>query len=163
MQSDIVVRYLTTYCSTAVCKTCRLMPCHGTRPRLRLKIKRKRKKKKEKRPLRNVSNCMDFIVSNPQYFSKITSHCSTACRVIPSTISAHLTWSHKQQRMGMKALESDKMLFALISKTFCLWWRNTKQYSSDILVLIRRIKPQHLHICKQSVLARTTSLRVKLS
>ena len=96
MQSDIVVRYLTTYCSTAVCKTCRLMPCHGTRPRLRLKIKRKRKKEKEKRPLRNVSNCMDFIVSNPQYFSKITSHCSTACRVIPSTISAHLTWSHKQ-------------------------------------------------------------------
>ena len=75
MQSDIVVRYLTTYWSTAVCKTCRLMPCHGTRPRLRLKKKKeKEKKKKEKRPLRNVSNCMDFIVSNPQYFSKITSH-----------------------------------------------------------------------------------------
>lgn len=49
MQSDIVVRYLTTYCSTAVCKTCRLMPCHGTRPRLRLKIKRKRKKKERKK------------------------------------------------------------------------------------------------------------------
>ena len=140
------------------------MPCHGTRPRLRLKKKkRKRKKKERKKAVTERFKLHGLHCVKPTIFFEITSHCSTACRVIPLTISTHLTWSHKQQRMGMKALESDKMMFALISKTFCLWWRNTKQHSSDILVLIRRIKPQHLHICKQSALARTTSLRVKLS